>query len=31
VAVALCVVSVTISVAVLIFHEWLGRRIVRVD
>ena len=30
VAVALCLVSITISVAVLIFHEWLGRRIVRV-
>jgi len=30
-AIALCTVSVTISVAVLIFHEWLGRRMVRVD
>jgi molybdate transport system permease protein len=30
-AMALCLVSVTISVAVLIFHEWLGRRMVRAD
>jgi molybdate transport system permease protein len=30
-AIALCVVSVTISVAVLVFHEWLGRRMVKVD
>jgi len=30
-AIALCMVSITISVAVLIFHEWLGRRIVKVD
>ena len=30
-AAALCIVSVTISVAVLVFHEWLGRRIVRVE
>lgn len=30
VAVALCLVSITISVAVLFLHEWLGRRIVRV-
>lgn len=30
-AIALCIVSVTISVAVLVFHEWLGRRMVKVD
>lgn len=30
-AMALCLVSITISVAVLIFHEWLGRRMVRTD
>ncbi len=30
-AMALCIVSVAISVVVLIFHEWLGRRMVRVD
>jgi molybdate transport system permease protein len=30
-AIALCTVSVTISVAVLIFHEWLGRQMVKVD
>jgi molybdate transport system permease protein len=30
-ALALCVVSITISVAVLIFHEWLSRRMVRAD
>jgi len=30
-AMALCLVSITISVAVLIFHEWLGRRMVRAD
>jgi molybdate transport system permease protein len=30
-ALSLCVVSIAISVVVLIFHEWLGRRIVRRD
>ncbi len=30
-AMALCLVSITISAAVLIFHEWLSRRMVRVD
>jgi len=30
-ALTLCIVSITISIAVLIFHEWLGRRIVKVD
>jgi len=30
-AMTLCVVSITISVAVLIFHEWLGRRMIRAD
>lgn len=30
-AMALCLVSITISVAVLVFHEWLSRRMVRVD
>lgn len=30
-ALALCIVSITISVAVLIFHEWLGRRVTRAD
>jgi molybdate transport system permease protein len=30
-ALSLCLVSVTISVAVLIFHEWLGRHTVRAD
>lgn len=30
-AMALCVVSVVISVAVLLFHEYLSRRMVRVD
>jgi molybdate transport system permease protein len=30
-ALSLCFVSIVISVIVLIFHEWLGRRIVRVD
>ncbi|HNS14574.1 MAG TPA: molybdate ABC transporter permease subunit [Syntrophorhabdaceae bacterium] len=30
-ALSLCVVSVTISVLVLLFHEWLGRRMVRSD
>lgn len=30
-ALSLCLVSITISVLVLIFHEWLGRRMVRVD
>lgn len=30
-AMALCLVSITISVAVLTFHEWLGRRMVRAD
>jgi molybdate transport system permease protein len=31
VAMSLCLVSITISVIVLIFHEWLGRRMVRLD
>jgi molybdate transport system permease protein len=30
-ALSLCFVSVTISVVVLLFHEWLGRRMVRSD
>jgi molybdate transport system permease protein len=30
-AMSLCVVSITISVAVLVFHEWLSRRMVRAD
>lgn len=30
-ALSLCVVSILISVVVLFFHEWLGRRIVRRD
>ncbi|MEN6639346.1 MAG: molybdate ABC transporter permease subunit [Smithella sp.] len=30
-ALTLCVVSISISVAMLIFHEWLGRRTVRSD
>jgi len=30
-AMALCLVSITISVAVLIVHEWLGRRMIRTD
>jgi len=30
-AMSLCLVSITISVIVLVFHEWLGRRMVRVD
>ncbi|HEY3276676.1 MAG TPA: molybdate ABC transporter permease subunit [Syntrophorhabdaceae bacterium] len=30
-AMALCLVSVVISVVVLFFHEWLGRRMVRAD
>lgn len=30
-ALSLCFVSVTISVLVLLFHEWLGRRMVRSD
>jgi molybdate transport system permease protein len=30
-AMALCSVSIVISVAVLTFHEWLGRRMVRTD
>ena len=30
-AMALCSVSIVISVAVLVFHEWLGRRMVRTD
>jgi ABC-type molybdate transport system permease subunit len=29
--VALCLVSVAISVAVLLFHEWLSTRMVRTD
>ncbi len=31
IAMSLCLVSITISVIVLVFHEWLGRRMVRVD
>ncbi|MEN6623443.1 MAG: molybdate ABC transporter permease subunit [Smithella sp.] len=31
IAMFLCLISITISIIVLIFHEWLGRRIVRVD
>jgi molybdate transport system permease protein len=31
IAMSLCLISITISVGVLVFHEWLGRRIVRVD
>jgi molybdate transport system permease protein len=30
-ALSLCAVSVSISVVVLVFHEWLGRRVVRRD
>jgi molybdate transport system permease protein len=30
-ALSLCLISITISVLVLLFHEWLGRRMVRVD
>lgn len=30
-AMSLCLVSVTISVIVLVLHEWLGRRMVKVD
>jgi molybdate transport system permease protein len=30
-AMALCLVSITISVVVLIFHEWLGRQMIRAD
>jgi len=30
-ALSLCLVSITISVLVLLFHEWLGRRMVRSD
>lgn len=30
-ALALCLVSVAISVAVLFFHEWLSTRMVRTD
>jgi len=30
-AMALCSVSIVISIAVLVFHEWLGRRMVRTD
>jgi len=30
-ALSLCAVSIVISVIVLVFHEWLGRRIVRSD
>jgi len=31
IAMSLCIVSITISVIVLVFHEWLSRRIVRAD
>jgi molybdate transport system permease protein len=30
-ALALCIISIAISVAVLIFHEWLGERMTRTD
>ena len=30
-AISLCSVSIVISIAVLVFHEWLGRRVVRAD
>jgi len=30
-AMALCLVSLSLSVAVLIFHEWLGRKMIRTD
>jgi len=30
-ALSLCFVSISISIVVLVFHEWLGRRIVRRD
>ena len=30
-ALSLCAISIAISVAVLVFHEWLGRRVVRRD
>ncbi|MEN6318837.1 MAG: molybdate ABC transporter permease subunit [Syntrophaceae bacterium] len=30
-AMALCLVSITISVVVLIFHEWIGRQMIRAD
>jgi molybdate transport system permease protein len=30
-ALSLCAISITISVAVLVFHEWLGRRMARSD
>ncbi len=30
-ALLLCAISITISIGVLVFHEWLGRRIVRRD
>jgi len=30
-ALSLCAISIVISVAVLVFHEWLGRRVVRRD
>jgi molybdate transport system permease protein len=30
-AMALCIVSVCISVVILVFHEWLGRHVVKVD
>jgi molybdate transport system permease protein len=31
IAMSLCLVSITLSVIVLVFHEWLSRRVVRVD
>ncbi len=31
IAMSLCLVSIMLSVIVLIFHEWLSRRVVRVD
>ena len=30
-ALSLCAVSIVISIVVLLFHEWLGRRMVRSD
>ncbi len=30
-AMSLCLVSITISVVVLLFHEWLGRRMIRAE
>jgi molybdate transport system permease protein len=30
-ALSLCAISIAISIVVLLFHEWLGRRMVRRD